>query len=447
MMRTMLPCICIAGLLTTHASAQDTAFANDILPILQSDFAPLLVYETGLQLDSWNALIRGSELGPVVIPFDAEGSLLIKLATKLPQDHPLRAAADAIRPSAVERVRRWINEGARSDDGAVPYADAANLLYACSEGDATIHVIDMDKHIIVGTIRLEALGFTRDAKPHHVAVEPDGSVWYVSLIGDDVVLKFNRANELIGQTEFERPGMLALHPDRDVLLIGRSMKAVNPPQRIGQLQRSTMEIEEIDVFFPRPHALAIHPTGDHAYIGSLAENRLATLELAEENVNLASIDGPTHTLVQFAISPDGSTMAVGGQLTGQILFFDTTAPSQPAMMDTLSVGAAPWHPVFTHDGKQLWFGNKMAGTVTIVNMEERAVEAIIPGMAQPHGSAISADGAYVFVSNNNMNGSYAPRYDFGEMPGVIAIISTAEQRVVRMLEVGANATGLGTATR
>ena len=446
-MRNFLIRIVSVVLLTTSASAQDGAFSEDILPLLQSDFAPLLVHETSLELDSWESLIRGSDFGQVLIPFDAEGSLLIRLATSLPDNHPLRPAADSIPPDAVDKVRAWIADGARSDAGSIPFADATDLLYVCNEGAASIHVIDMDAHVIARTIRLEELGFTRNAKPHHVAVEPDGSLWYVSLIGDDVVLKFNRANELVGQVAFERPGMLALHPGSDDLLVGRSMKAVNPPQRIGRLKRSTMTIDEIDVFFARPHAINFHPTGSHAYIGSLAENRMATLQLANEHVDLSTIEGPTHTLVQYALSPDGETMAVGGQLTGKILFFDTTRPEEPTITDTLAVGAAPWHPVFTPNGRELWFGNKMAGTVTVVDMEDRSIAAVIPGMAQPHGSAVSRDGKYVYVSNNNLNGSYIPRYDFGDLPGVVAVINTSERQVERMLEVGANATGLGTAGR
>ena len=421
------------------------SFSDQILPILQEKFAPVLVEETGLELDSWQSLIKGSDFGQVLIPFDPESSLLIRLATRLSDDHPLRATADLLSEDDVALVHEWIGSGARNDAGEIPYADAANLLYACSEGAAAVSVIDMDAQVVIRTIKLEELGFTSDSRPHHVAVEPDGSAWYVSLIGDDVVLKFNRKNELIGQIGFERPGMLALHGNEDLLFVGRSMKAVNPPQRIGIIERSSMDIDEIDVFFPRPHALAIHPGGERMYVGSLAENRVAILDIASESVELSLIEGPTHTLVQFALTPDGNTMVAGGQLTGRILFFDTTNPANPTLVDSIAVGAAPWHPVFTPGGQYVWFGNKMAGTVTVVDVKERRVEAVIEGLSQPHGSAASPDGHFVFISNNNLSGAYQPRYDFGEQPGVVAVLDVAERRIKRMLEIGPNATGLGTA--
>lgn len=428
------------------AQSQAPVFSRDILPVLQEKFAPLLDRESGLDLTSWHTLMAGSDHGEVVIPFDANRSLLMRLATELDETDPLSSVAAQLTPSDIDLVRQWINQGASNDDGTVAFADATNLLYACIEGAATILVIDMDANVVVRTIDLQSLGFTADAKPHHVAVEPDGSAFFVSLIGDDVILKFNRHNELVGQAAFERPGMVQLHKDQDLLFVGRSMKAVNPPQRIGRLDRTTMELAELDVFFPRPHALTIHPAGQYVYVGSLAENRFATLDHESESLELESLEGDTHTLVQFAIAPDGHTMVVGGQLTGFLFFFDTSDPQSPELKGQIKVGAAPWHPVFTPDGTHVWLGNKMANTATVVNIAEQQVVDVIEGLAQPHGSAISPDGRYVYLSNNNLNGAYQSRYTWrgDTLPGAIAIINTESRSIERMLEVGPNPTGLGT---
>jgi len=437
---------CLLAAWAPNTQAQSNAtFTEQILPLLREEFALLLEREKGLDLSSWESLMKGSDFGEIVVPFDAEGSLIIKLATRLDSSDSLRPYAEALSEADIATVRDWIDDGARNDLGQVPFADSRNLLYAANEDAATVSVIDMDAQVVIRNIRLEALGFTKDAKPHHIAVEPDGSTWYVSLIGDDVILKFNRDNELVDQVSFERPGMLALYRGNNQLFVGRSMKAVNPPQRIGQVDRSSMELEELDVFFPRPHALAVHPEGNHVYVGSLSENRMATLEPAVEGISLTSIDGPTHTLVQFAIAPDGQSMVVGGQLTGKLFFFDTSAPENPTLIETIDVGAAPWHPVFSPDGSTVWFGNKMAGTATVVNLEQRTVVKIVEGLAQPHGSAMRSDGKYVFISNNNMNGKYSARYNFGYNPGVVVVINTETFEVEKMLEIGPNATGLGTA--
>ena len=245
--------------------------------------------------------------------------------------------------------------------------------------------------------------------------------------------------------------MLALHPTQDLLFVGRSMKAVKPPQRIGMIQRSDMTIEEIDVFFPRPHALAIHPDGQHVYTASLAENSMATVDFAEERAELLSIEGPTHTFVQFAIAPDGQTMVVGGQLTGTFMFFDTSTPTAPTLVETIHINAAPWHPVFSPDGRFVYLGNKMANTVTVVDVENRSVAAVIEGngLSQPHGSAISPDGRFVYIASNNLSGGYTPRYNFGDnaKAGTVTVINTETRTIEKVLEVGPNAAGLSTATR
>src|SRR5690554_2128519 len=135
------------------------------------------------------------------------------------------------------------------------------FLFVCNQDDATVSIIDLETNRIVRTVDFKALGFSANAKPHHVAVEPDGSAWYVTLIGENRIVKLDPQGRVLAQAEFETPGMLALHPTEDLLFVGRSMTAVNPPRRIGVLRRSDLHLEEVDILFPRPHAMAVAPDG------------------------------------------------------------------------------------------------------------------------------------------------------------------------------------------
>ena len=83
------------------------------------------------------------------------------------------------------------------------------------------------------------------------------------------MLKFDRKNELLGQLPMEVAGMLGVQANGDLLVVTRSMSAVNPPARIGLVRRSDMDVEEIDVPFPRPHASAADPRGGRIWVGSL----------------------------------------------------------------------------------------------------------------------------------------------------------------------------------
>ncbi|MDZ7715620.1 MAG: YncE family protein [Balneolaceae bacterium] len=315
-------------------------------------------------------------------------------------------------------------------------------IYVCNQGEATVTVIDVKTNEITANVDLKELGFSANAKPHHIIAEPDGSHWYVTLIGENRVLKFNRDNELVGQAQMEVPGLLNLHPAKNTLLVGRSMSAVNPPQSLGLINRTEMKTEqEISTFFARPHAIATTPSGEWTFIASLATNQILSLNNETGETELTRYGGATHVFVDFAISPDGQTMVATGQVTGKALIMDISDPASPKVTKSIDVNAQPWHPVFSPDGKYVYFGNKEAHTVTVLNMESQTVDAVIEGegLAQPHGSALSADGRYLYISNNNRNGTYGASSN-----GTVAVINTETREIEKIIEVGAYPTGLGT---
>ena len=321
--------------------------------------------------------------------------------------------------------------------------DDREFVYVTNQGEATINVIDVATNTVTKVIDLKELGFDEGAKPHHIAVEPDGAHWYVSLISAGRVLKFTRDNDLVGQAEFEVPGLLELDPSSDYLYVGRSMAAVNPPQRIGQIDTNTMEVEELEVFIPRPHALAVAPNGKFVYSASLAENRMTIIDIETGDTEFKDLDGPTHTLVDLQIAPDGKTMVAGGQLTAKFFFFNSEDQAGVPIEKIIDVDAAPWHPVFNREGTRAYFANKMADKVTILNMETMDVEVVVEGngLAQPHGTALSADGRYLYVSNQNGNMAYTAAD--GGHPGTIVIIDTQSAEIIKVIDVGVLPSGVG----
>ena len=331
----------------------------------------------------------------------------------------------------------------------------AELLYVCIQDEAKVGVIDMRSRAVVRTIDLTKLGFSPNAKPHHIVVEPDGSFWYVSLIGDNRVLKIDRDDRVVAQLRMETPGMLALHPSDDRLFISRSMSAVNPPPRIGVARRGDLRVEEIDVFFPRPHPVIA--THTHAYTGSLGVNQLAAVDLASERVELTTIEGTPHAFVQYAISPDGRTLVASAELSGMLLVFDLAVPSKPALVRTVATGPMAFDPVFTPDGRFVYVPVKGANEVAIVETSGWTVVDRIrhPALRQPHQVVFTADGATAFVSNNAKAnhmagpGDHAAHAIGGDALGAgsIVVIDVATRRAVQAIELGKNLTGIGTRAR
>jgi YVTN family beta-propeller protein len=318
-------------------------------------------------------------------------------------------------------------------DGGGGNATAWNL-YVANQDDATISVIDTDSRRVVRTIDLRELGFGPNAKPHHIVSDPDGLHWYVSLIGENRVLKFDAADRLVGGAEIEVPGMMAVDPAGDRLFVGRSMSAVNPPHRIGIVRRSDMSVDEIDIFFPRPHALAVAPDGSRLFVGSLGVNQLAVLAPDGSDPELVDVSGPHHTLVQFAVSPDGRWLVSTAEMTSRLLIFDLSEPA-PRAVGEVEVGQRPWHPVFAPDGRRVFVGNKGSNTISVVDSESWAEIAVLEsrGLDLPHGSAVTPDGRWVFISSNGSEGAR----------GRVTVIETSGPEVVDVIPVGRNAAGIG----
>lgn len=349
--------------------------------------------------------------------------------------------------------------GARGDPGSTGATDGAQtasqdgpLLYVCNEGAASVTVVDVKTREIVTTVDLREMGFSPEAKPHHVVAEPDGSHWYVSLIGENRVLKLDRDHELVAQAEMETPGLMALDPRSDRLYVGRSMKAVQPPQRIGVIRTADMSVEEREVFVPRPHAIAVQGEAGWIHTASLATNQIASLPADDDGLELTELDDPVRTYVQFALSPDGRRMLSTAQTSGEVLEFDVTGPASPELLRTLQVGGEPWHPSYGPEGRLVYVPRKSADAVDVVDVDAWEVAATIEGEAisQPHGSVLSPDGRFLFVSNNNLDGAWSPTGSEaadGDPPGAVVVIDTRTREIVDVLTVGHNPTGLGTWAR
>jgi DNA-binding beta-propeller fold protein YncE len=322
-------------------------------------------------------------------------------------------------------------------------------LYVTNQDDATIAIIDAGTRRLIETLDLRTLGFGPNARPHHAQVEPDGRFWYVTLIGAGKVLKLDRENRVVGSVDLEVPGLIAMHPTADLLVVARSMSAVNPPRRIALVRRSDMTLlDEYEVVFPRPHALVVDPRGDYVYVGSLGENQLASVRLADGESHLVNVEGPPLTLTQFAVSSDGRWLAATAQTGNELLVFDIGDPAAPRLARRLAMTRGPFEPVFTYDGRRIFVTNLDANTVSVVTTDRWEVDRVIehPGFGQPHGVALSPDGQWLFVSNRHQAGG-AHDHE-GRQPlahGTVAAICIATATVDTVLEVGNYAAGMGTA--
>lgn len=339
--------------------------------------------------------------------------------------------------------------------GGVRAAGAQERLYVVNQAGATISVIDQQRLAVDTVLDLRTLGFTANAKPHHVVVEDDGSFWYVSLIGDGRVLKFDRANRLVGQVRMETPGLLTLDPVHDSLYVGRSMTAVNPPKALGVIARKPFTlVDEQEIVLPRPHAIAVTRDGKWVHTASLAENRIASVDVATGRVQLTTIAGAPRSLVQFALSPDGRTMVAGGELSNTLLVFDLTRPPPMQPVREIVVEGKPWEPRFSPDGRSVYLSLLSRNAIAEIDVATWRVKRTLEGrLAQPYGMIVRADGRYAFISNQNA-GAVKDGHSGHEMHGMsglsandgwLTILDLKTGQVHSTLMLGNGPTGMGAA--
>jgi hypothetical protein len=111
------------GFWTFGAAAQEAAsFKNDVFPIIELRCLECHVpggsgYEaSGLDLRTYDSLMKGTKFGPVVIPRRAfESNLIAVIDHRTAQE--IRMPHNAKKMSKCERfaIRAWINQGARDN--------------------------------------------------------------------------------------------------------------------------------------------------------------------------------------------------------------------------------------------------------------------------------------------------------------------------------------------
>lgn len=403
-------------------------------------------YPDSLQMDTWANLIKGWKYGEVIIPFDSGNSLLIELSTKLNY-------ADKLRADKLDLLERWIDEGAKNDNGEIPYANSQERLYVCSQGEAIINIIDVDALVVIRNVHLTDFGLPLSSKPHHIAFSPNGAYFFVSCIDNQVneILKFDMAtNQLVGEASTSIPALLDHHPTENLLYVSRFMDPQNPLTSIFLLNTETMQPAETgfngEIILPPgykiPHAMKMDLTGQYAYTASLSENQFLVVNHATKEFEDAIPLGSNRTPLQVAVSPDNNKVYIACIGSGEIVVMNVSDPANRFEEAAVSVGGQPWHSTFSNDGTKFYVGNLALNNFAVINTSDLSLQTFgagdgSDGLSQPHGIAISPDDKYLFISNRNTGGNYHPQYDFGDNSnvGTVVVINTSDNSIAKVLEI------------
>ena len=454
----------------------DTVASLDYETVVQ----PLLQARDPLGLTSYSyGALLASDAGAAIVPFDAAASPLVRLATEALADgvddpYP---GIQRLEDDEVRLLERWIEDGARGADGAPAYADAERVLYVCNQLAGRVAVVDVDRERTIRHVDFEALGQPANAKPHHVLA--DGDAWYVTLIdgtGGGSVLKLRADLALdpaspslvlaeetppTGEATFQKPGMLALDRERGRLYVGKSFSAdatTNQIAAFGDLGALTFETYQPGPGAIHPHAVGVSADGQFVYTAALTstggETEVFVLEAETGDlVQRLALPGQL-AFVHFAVSEE--VVALTSQTGDALYLFDAGADGQLTLRSAVPVGGQPWHVSLSPDGQRAYVPNRTSNTLSVVDPGAGAVVQTVTSDAfsQPHGTAVSSDGALLFVTSRNlaMTGaaSWVPPLRFvvdgeeepADAYGNVAILDAASGTVRAVIPQGRFASGV-----
>lgn len=150
--------------------------------------------------------------------------------------------------------------------------------------------------------------------------------------------------------------------------------------------------------------------------------------------------------MQTAVSPVGRKyLYISSRGIAQLLVYDTETDT---LITQVPVSGMPMLINFTSDGNKIYVGSMMTHSLNVIekngNTWTKTEEITHPGFSMLHGSDITTDDRYVYVSSRNTNSLFKPYFEVENEgpPGTIGIIDTQTDEVVKLIEIEEFGAGL-----
>lgn len=385
--------------------------------------------QASLDLTSLAGLRAGTAAGGAVIPFAADRSRLIRmLSTRTGGVHPVDVGEEPLSEAEFDFLKRWIDAGARNDDGQPLYADAQQTAIATFPNQALVAVLDTDRLAVARLIDLEALGFDATSRPGAVAAIPDGGGWFVSLPGEGVVLRFDAAHNLRGLAEVPSAGALASSNDGVWFVAGR--EPGSGVSRVETVETVDMRVSAVESTFPEMQGVAIRPQGDFAYAASRTADQMAVIPVGRTQASYVGIDGPRHAVTFMSVTAGGETLVAFGSQSGQGVLFDLTSPGAPRQTGIVDFGESLVAAARSgSEGAVL----TNSGLVRVAPLVPGSTPRTLRSVSQ--ATSLGAAGTVLLAGRPATADDSGPRFSDQPVVGVITILDSDSGQVLRHIQV------------
>ncbi len=401
----------------------------------------------GLSIDNYSDLMKGSIKrdnqsgtnygGEVVIPFNSDKSLLYQMLLGNVSPLPPHDAI-SLSDSEITAIKNWIDEGAKDNNGDVPFSNPSYMVYVCNQAGDAVSVIDGDAKVVSRIIDVD---FNQSIDAPHMVKERDGYL-YVTLIGDGKFLKYRTDTfEKVGEVGgIEKAGMIWISPDGNKAFVSRSSTSSPIYTSIFAVDINNMTIiKEIQMPVTGvPHGIALTPDGTKLYVANLTQHRISVIDAVNNEYDHDIVLPQDYEPMQANISPDAKYLYICERHYGKFLIIDTQTEN---IIQEVQLDPMPMHIAVTSDGNKIYIASMGASVVDIVTKNDttwtKTGTISHPYFNMLHGCDLTADGKYLYVSSRNQDGMFKPTYVVGndDKVGNVGIIDTQTNQVIKVIEV------------
>ena len=233
------------------------------------------------------------------------------------------------------------------------------------------------------------------------------------------------------------PTCVASTPGGETILVAGAMK-VDPTdpakltydRRVTRLHwgpRGLEQVAQLEVG-RQPSAVALANGGQRAYVTLRAEGTVAILDLPGRELRLAAvvaIAGPSDSLSDFALSPDGTEALASVNAKGAVLALQVLSDGLKVTQE-LAVSPSPYDIKFLPDGRRALVGDTRGETIVALAKDHGRwkIAQWIPVGHATEGVSVSPDGRWAAVSCFNGATSPGPQDRWYRKPSRIYLLAS-----------------------
>jgi YVTN family beta-propeller protein len=380
----------------------------------------------GLNLETWNDMLKGGNGGSIVIPFRSNRSWLSFYINTFPElgislNPTMPVNQEHLSKEEVIIIQKWIDSGAPNSNRDIPFPTVErDKFYITNQGCDEVAVIDTKTKLVIRYIKV---GLTNSVElPHKVVVSPDKKYWYVTFNGGSVVQKFDAfTDKLVGNI----PVPFGLY--NGLVISGNGKYGVitdlQSQGHVIYLDLDNLSVIYDDYDFDSPHGLGCTSDFSVIYFTLQNSNKIVKvifntntnqIESREEidlvqNVSTVSPLNP-HEII---FSPDYSKYYVSCQITpsvnGEVRVYKA---SNDSLIEVIPVGIYPQEFAISASLPYLFVtctedanpNPKSRGSVYAINYNTfQVVKILKEQLFQPHGIACDDKNNIVIVANRNID--------------------------------------------